>query len=89
MSLFDVLRYPISLPPTEEELDALPVKLFHSWTDNVECHWYTVDKDSAQSPRWVSGWMNRNWPSLAPTRLSTEIEADVYLLRRLISEWQE
>ena len=31
MSLFDTIKYPISDPPTEEELRALPVNLFNQW----------------------------------------------------------
>lgn len=30
MSLFDVLRYPISIPPKDEEIDNLPPKLLQS-----------------------------------------------------------
>ena len=31
MSLFDVIRYPISDPPTAEELYNLPEKIFSDW----------------------------------------------------------
>lgn len=31
MSLFDVLRYPISDHPTVEELEALPNKIYKKW----------------------------------------------------------
>lgn len=31
MSLFDVIRYPISDHPTKEQLDALPTELFNKW----------------------------------------------------------
>jgi len=35
MSLFDVIRYPISNPPTKEELWALPPDLFNEWKKSV------------------------------------------------------
>ena len=38
MSLFDVLRYPISDHPTKEEFEALPKDLFEQWTNAVYWH---------------------------------------------------
>ncbi len=35
MSIFDVLRYPISNSPTKEELFALPHGLFLQWMNSV------------------------------------------------------
>jgi len=32
MSLFDVIRYPISDVPTLEELEAIPDEIFNQWT---------------------------------------------------------
>jgi hypothetical protein len=50
MSLFDVLRYPISDPPTVEQLEALPRRVFVKWrrkanfsvsaSSQMICHWY-------------------------------------------------
>jgi hypothetical protein len=31
MSIFDVIKYPISIPPKREELEALPVDLLVEW----------------------------------------------------------
>jgi uncharacterized protein (DUF2126 family) len=31
MTIFDSIKYPISNPPTVEELEALPRRLFHRW----------------------------------------------------------
>ena len=31
MSLFDVIKYPISIPPNKEELEALPASIFDAW----------------------------------------------------------
>ena len=35
MSLFDVIKYPISTPPTTEELEALPHELFQKWLESA------------------------------------------------------
>jgi len=35
MSLFDVIKYPISHPPTVEELSALPEDLYIKWRDET------------------------------------------------------
>ena len=31
MTIFDVLRYPISIRPTEEEIDNLPSEIYNDW----------------------------------------------------------
>lgn len=31
MSLFDSIKYPISNPPTHDEILAIPVKIFNQW----------------------------------------------------------
>ena len=31
MTIFDVIRYPISNPPTKEEFEALPADLYRNW----------------------------------------------------------
>ena len=35
MSLFDVLRYPVSLPPKPDELRVLPCDLFLKWKEDI------------------------------------------------------
>lgn len=46
MTLFDVIRYPISDKPTVEELEALPTDVFMTWRDfvldNQHRDWYTL-----------------------------------------------
>lgn len=31
MSLFDIIKYPISVPPTPAELEALPTSIYNPW----------------------------------------------------------
>ena len=35
MGVFDVLRYPISCPPTQDEMDSLPDDVFENWKHQV------------------------------------------------------
>ena len=39
MSLFDVIRYPISHPPTEAEIIAVPDDIFLKWLNEVVPNW--------------------------------------------------
>jgi hypothetical protein len=47
MSLFDVLRYPVSIPPTLEEFQRIPKDLFNKWAQ------------SANWTAWVPGTHDR------------------------------
>ena len=50
MTIFDVIRYPISDFPTEAELEALPKDLYDKW---IETYW-TIGGPS--SPKVFAGW---------------------------------
>lgn len=52
MSLFDVIKYPISNPPTEKELEALPIKIYALWLRR--CGFTTVHTPGAIS-RYYNG----------------------------------
>lgn len=39
MSLFDSIKYPISCPPTEEELSAIPEELYRKWLQMCGYGW--------------------------------------------------
>jgi hypothetical protein len=43
MSIFDVIRYPISWPPAVEELDAIPKPLYDRWAREV----YTYEDNTS------------------------------------------
>ena len=36
MSLFDVLRYPVSIPPQQGQLEAIPYELYMLWYKSVD-----------------------------------------------------
>jgi hypothetical protein len=38
MSIFDVIRYPISWPPTIEELESIPTPLYDAWYKKVNTY---------------------------------------------------
>jgi hypothetical protein len=75
MTIFDVLRYPISEVPTLEELEALPGELFNRW----------VKKQWDYEPALCPPHMIANWADVRRGRPDT-IEA-LSLLRRLIRDY--
>jgi hypothetical protein len=46
MTIFSILKYPISNIPTQEELEALPISVFEEWRkfvlDNHHKDWYST-----------------------------------------------
>jgi len=87
MSLFDVIRYPLSLPPTAEELSALPKELYTQWINNSS--WKNIDTKSSMDLQWVSSWMcefitYRNAPYHEDI-----IIRDIHILRDIIKKWDK
>ena len=87
MGVFDVLRYPISDLPTEEELGALPSDLFKKWKSQtvwVEPTYFDTPKD-----------IGRYYTELRPeaTAEGKVLEAEntraIALLRKMIKEYNE
>jgi hypothetical protein len=74
MTIFDSIKYPIGHPPTAEQLEALPPRLFHKWTSR---QW---NYDARQ----VTPDMIANWASVRKDVQQT-YEA-LALLRRIILE---
>ena len=73
MSIFDVIRYPISNPVKLEELEILPRKLFVTWLDNAG--WYSPE-ERIPTKNFVK-MLNRSY------------YRDVELLKMLIKEYDE
>lgn len=76
MSLFDVIRYPISDPPTEKELSALPEDLYYKWFKTMNWSHHTT-------PSIVAEWFA---VLDYPTRFRTRA---LETLQRLIREYDE
>ena len=55
MTIFDVIRYPISIPPTEEELEAVPKIIFNKWRDDIGLHSKFQPSDFV---RWYNNGMD-------------------------------
>ena len=62
MSLFDVLRYPLSDNPTEQELAALPIELRNDWMMNNGWGFLLDDKKFIdENPnRYMAGYYDRH-----------------------------
>lgn len=87
MTIFDVIRWPVNIPPTAEELDAVPTELYRNWIKRS--HWRDADTESSYDRFWVAGWMQRNWEDPRNYMVREEIIEDVKLLRKLIAGWKE
>lgn len=67
MTIFDVIRYPISDVPTKEQLQALPPRLFRRWASKVNfdrkvsihgvVFWYEAELENRKS--WKTDALSR------------------------------
>jgi hypothetical protein len=83
MSLFDVIKYPISDIPTVEELEALPKDIWDKWID--ESSWGGPDYKNGRLKillwfKLVASIVDHNIP---------ELQQDVRLLRKIIKDYNE
>jgi len=72
MTIFDVIRYPISDEPTEKELANLPPRLFHRWASTV---FFPRTVTPAAVERWYKN--EHYWNT---------INDDIRLLREMIAK---
>ena len=77
MTIFNVLKYPISYPPTTEELAALPRPLILAW---AETHGF---EDCDGDPLWISSWYSRQ------KDMSPSPAWEIQDLRNMIKEMEE
>ena len=82
MTIFDVIRYPISDFPTEAELEALPKDLYDKW---IETHW-TIRGDVTLQDfvRWIASWKRSGW-----TDAHAALSRSVRELRQMIKDYDE
>lgn len=94
MSLFDVIKYPISIPPTLEELESLPRQLLIDWMKSNGFHFFTANEvdtcamleEVAYAPsRAFSYYNNRFLRDSLPERKLLELKQ----LRQLIRDYNE
>jgi hypothetical protein len=83
MSLFDVIKYPISFPPQRSQLQALPPELYNEWINKST--WQNVSSESRGDPQWVAEWMI----AFLDTPCNKDILHDTDLLRKMIKEWDK
>ncbi len=74
MSLFDVIKYPISDCPTLEELSRLPRRMIEQWAEAVK--WQYIAK--ADIVRLVYLYHDEE-----------AVHSDIIILRKLIKEYDE
>ncbi len=78
MSLFDVIRYPISDIPTEDQLAALPEDLLDKWLDHSEF----LARDYWTFTRIVSFYVVRK-----DDNKPYKIHPEIIVLRKMIKEY--
>ena len=88
MTIFDVIRYPISDPPQTEELAALPLDLYWDWIQNHTRDWRSYNEEECE-PGNVALWMHRFFHRTDLPATAIEIRDDIQALRRLIAEYNE
>ena len=81
MTIFDSIRYPISCPPTAEQLEAVPDEIFDEWRDKTH---FTVGKGDCNI---ISDWISRFWTSVNVTG-GSDGKSDTELLIKMISEYE-
>ena len=84
MSLFAVLKYPISVPPTVEQLRRLPVELLDKWIG--ESDWKNKGTHVGDKCTMIGEWYETFYSR--PTTKIVDIR-DVELLRRMVREYDE
>lgn len=66
MSLFHVLKYPVSDPPTMEELAALPHPILQQWAEfvyeNNSRAWYTTELGTGVLRHMIQGYEDPDEP---------------------------
>ncbi len=92
MSLFDVIRYPISTPPTLEELHQLPNDLYKDWSDVVIAVMFTnadqeFIKSAGEDMLWLVATMDYDYrTSGTPGRKETVLWV-VSELKQMIEDY--
>lgn len=76
MSLFDVIRYPISDIPTFEQLNALPDDIFNSWAETTD--WRNTARRRDGMARWYQAWHNA---------LNNDDKKEINRLRQMIRDY--
>jgi hypothetical protein len=82
MSVFSILKYHISYPPTADEMERLPADLYDKWL--VAVSWKSdMDDSSIQATRaFIAAWY-----SIHPTFPGSK--RDINLLIKMIREYDE
>jgi hypothetical protein len=85
MTIFDAIKYPISTPPTEEQLEALPGDLYQKWKEVVGFGFLHVDAGGL----YISNFYNNCMTNVSKWRTSEQAILDLNLLRKMIAEYEE
>lgn len=86
MSLLDVLRYPISSPPTKDELAALPQVLYNNWIASSE--WGKYSNHTVGPGNYITGTSHvSEWYTALYPRTGARDNEDLARLKQMIKDW--
>jgi hypothetical protein len=86
MSLFDVIRYPISDPPTEAEFAALPIAILEQWWPMTE---WTEYRNLDRIPFHLCDYYNYIYYDNKKMLDDSSLMKELDLLRKIIREYDE
>lgn len=89
MTIFDTIRYPISLPPKCEELLDLPDSLFMKWLKTSDWSLTCISEfpiDHAVIAKAVSNWYMANWSDIKNPNHEVDLN-NLQKLKKLIAEY--
>ena len=87
MTIFDTLRYPISNPPTKDELDALPTELYDQWIKSSDWRRIKPDGNILVTTEFIANWYDAMWAVIVKDGAHRIDLHDIENLKRMISEY--
>lgn len=87
MSLFDVIKYPLSVPPTREELLAVPEYLFRAWIYDINPTFKNYYYSHGYMVEWLGAW-HFIGSDVAENELLWYEKKDVERLRKMLLEYE-
>lgn len=87
MSLFDVIKYPISNPPTKAELETLPYDLLFNW--KLQTTWKKLMPKGAEIDNLIQFYKFANSDDLAANICKGLALPELSSLRKMIKEYDD
>ena len=83
MTIFQVLRYMPSYPPTLDQLKALPIEIYNMWVNHPKVGWSVCSLDTRNDKVWIAEWYKAN-----ANHQAAGINNDMKILKIILQEWK-